>query len=561
MDTNDTSNMDIKESIAKAASEVIKEWTPYEGPQGGQGWQHSESDEVVYQEEKPGTGESGEESSDTDIALTTGDPRVRVDTPEEAVQALADFDESDYKYDYWEGDGEVSVGSIVEIPTDVFQLQGDGDTAIVVEADKESGGYRVMTEDGVGYEFTPEVMGFDETGEGETSMLGVWDDPANQVATGESEWSDFSDDAIPNEVKEALGETESEQTEEEPEESQGDPDWFESIDFESYSSDNGLFSGGKYSFRGEVITLDEAGEARGVQYFDSEGVHNTFAEIDGVATTVSEQSSVDTGTIRNIHFSEDTDMEDGWYRIGDDTRVEDGGDSIFVEFEDQNGNITEIDAVEVEREQLIDRKHIPAEIGDATPSMEKPWENYEREYPEKPDLPDHLNTGNITEENGYTAESIKSINSGLGRVADLGLDRQISSIEVLDEEGTLGRFDPNTDQVLLNPRQMNQEQLDDLSENFSVGETVEDLVAHEAMHAAHVEALLEDEWSVDEIFDELLNKPLNESEKEIMERDVSTYGASNALEVVAEVGLAITMGKEVSDEALFIYEKYGGPEL
>jgi len=125
----------------------------------------------------------------------------------------------------------------------------------------------------------------------------------------------------------------------------------------------------------------------------------------------------------------------------------------------------------------------------------------------------------------------------------------------------LGRFDPNTDQVLLNPRQMNQEQLDDLSENFSVGETVEDLVAHEAMHAAHVEALLEDEWSVDEIFDELLNKPLNESEKEIMERDVSTYGASNALEVVAEVGLAITMGKEVSDEALFIYEKYGGPEL
>lgn len=45
-----------------------KEWVAYEGDRGGEGWRNTETGEIVYQDEKPGGGESNEDSDDRDLA-------------------------------------------------------------------------------------------------------------------------------------------------------------------------------------------------------------------------------------------------------------------------------------------------------------------------------------------------------------------------------------------------------------------------------------------------------------------------------------------------------------
>lgn len=50
----------MREADTEPAEKVAKdEWVPYEGPLGGEGWEHVETGEVVYQDEKPGRRSSG----------------------------------------------------------------------------------------------------------------------------------------------------------------------------------------------------------------------------------------------------------------------------------------------------------------------------------------------------------------------------------------------------------------------------------------------------------------------------------------------------------------------
>lgn len=340
--------------------------------------------------------------------------------------------------------------------------------------------------------------------------------------------------------------------------------WFDEVDFESEFGAvvDEMYEGGRYEVGDDVVEIVDSTEERGVEYYQTDG-GEMLAQIGDVVTEVIDASRVGRGNIEYIQFSDEVDLDDGWYHIGEDMTEGDDGE-LFVDFVDEDGEVHQVDGVAVEREGLIDRRHQPVGVDEIEPAMSGAYEEYDREYPEDPDLPDHLSTGEIADVVGD--EQIQQIERGFGRVAELGVDERISGIGVFEpeeegEEMTLGRYEPETGEVLINPEQMDQETLDGVSESFAVGESVEDMIVHEAMHAAHVDALEEEGWSIEEIEEELLRGELSESERQIMEEQVSDYAAANPLEVVAEVGTKITLGEEVSDEVLQIYERYGGPEL
>jgi hypothetical protein len=213
---------------------------------------------------------------------------------------------------------------------------------------------------------------------------------------------------------------------------------------------------------------------------------------------------------------------------------------------------------------LIERKHQPVEVDSVKPDMVDAHEKYDGEYPDSTDLSDNLDISSI--EGELDSEQKSQIQSGLGKVQELGTDSNVTGVSKMEVEGeasgmTLGRYEPETGEIKINTDRMNQETLDSVGDEFAVGDSVEDMVVHESIHAEHVEALEEQGWTPEEMREELLRSNLDEGEQEIMEDEISEYAASNPLEVVAEIGTKITLGEEVSDEALHVYEKYGGPEL
>jgi hypothetical protein len=224
----------------------------------------------------------------------------------------------------------------------------------------------------------------------------------------------------------------------------------------------------------------------------------------------------------------------------------------------------EVDGNSVERDGLIERKHQPAELDTVEPDMVDAHEKYDGEYPEDADLNSNLDISAIEDE--LSDEQQSQIESGLGRVQELGTDSNVAAVSKMEVEGeasgmTLGRYEPESGEIKINTERMNQETLDSVGDEFAVGDSVEDMVVHESIHAEHVEALEEQGWTPEEMREELLRSSLDDGEKEIMEGEISEYAASNPLEVVAEIGTKITLGEEVSDEALHVYEKYGGPKL
>jgi energy-coupling factor transporter ATP-binding protein EcfA2 len=288
-----------------------------------------------------------------------------------------------------------------------------------------------------------------------------------------------------------------------------------------------------------------------------------MATVDGVLTKTNDSSTVDTGTEQYITWSDDADLDDGWYAVDDDITETDAGD-LVVEFTDADGETHEVDGVAVEQDSLIDRKHTPVDAAVVDPEMSGAHEAYDESYPDDPSLESNVALDDIEAELDDTQR--EQIERGLGKAQDLGLTDNVTAVTEMDVEGeasgmTLGRFEPETGEIKINTERMNQETLDSVDDAFAVGENVEDMLVHESIHAEHAQALEDSGMTPEEMREQFLRNDLPDSEQELMEDAVSEYGAANPLEVVAEIGTKITLGQEVSDEALHLYEKYGGPEL
>jgi len=105
MQDNDDMREAIDEAFDRALSEKLgvsekAEWVPYEGPQGGQGWQNTETGDVTYDEEPPGEAldeeEARAEAEESLISEMTANPEgeiaqevteaTGVDDPEAAAE-------------------------------------------------------------------------------------------------------------------------------------------------------------------------------------------------------------------------------------------------------------------------------------------------------------------------------------------------------------------------------------------------------------------------------------------------------------------------------------------
>jgi len=288
-----------------------------------------------------------------------------------------------------------------------------------------------------------------------------------------------------------------------------------------------------------------------------------MSTVDGVLTKTNDSSRVDTGTEQYITWSDDSELDDGWYAVDDDITRTDAGD-LVVEFTDATGETYDVDGVAVEQDNLINRKHTPVDAAIVDPDMAGAHESYDSSYPDDPSLESNVALDDIEGELDDTQR--EQIERGLGKAQSLGLTNNVSAVTQMDVEGeaagmTLGRYEPESGEIKINTDRMNQETLDSVDEAFAVGDSVEDMMVHESIHAEHAKALEDSGMTPEEMREQFLRSDLPESEQELMEDAVSEYGAANPLEVVAEIGTKITLGEEVSTEALHLYEKYGGPEL
>ena len=479
---------------------------------------------------------AGDGQSASDLA--DGNPRAEIDSPDEAIAYLEDFDEDDFEFDHW-GNGpsydKVGEGSVVEIWTG--DMGFDEERAVVTDADGET--FTIVTEDGTEKTMSPDIdsMAFDHTEE--APLSDVWDDPANRA-----------DETTEPDVDTADVED--------------DPTWFEQRDFEEEygAGDGSNLSEGRAVEVGESISrVAETTEDNGVVYHRLED-DQILGVVDGVLTKASDASRINRGEEQYITWAEEAGMDDGWYAIGEDLEESDG--SLMVDMVDEDGETHSVDAEAVEVEGLIERKHKPTDATVVESNLADAYQNYDDSYPDDPVLDDNLSLDNISGE--LNAEQQQQIERGLGKAQELGLTDNVSQISAMDFEGeaageTLGRFEPETGEIKINTERMTQETLDSLDDGFAVGESVEDIVVHEAVHAAHAEHLENEGWTPERMRNELLRDGLPDDEREIMQEAVSEYGAANPLEVVAEVGTMTTKGQEVPEEALHLYEKYGGPDL
>jgi len=483
---------------------------------------------------------SGDSTASVDDMADGEQPRAEIDTPEDAAEFLTDeFDEDDFDFNHWAGGGsfeKVTEGSVVKIWAGDMGFEEE--KALVVE-DLGDDEFRVVTPNGDEKTLAPslDTMNFDA--ETEAPLADVWNDSENR-----------GDDDVEPEVK--------------TEEVEDNPAWIEDLDFEEEFGaeiDTPPSVGSSVEVNGNLHRLTDETEDRGVEYYQTDE-DSAVAEVDSVLTTVNEASNIETGATQYIQWSEQADMEDGWFNIDDE--IQDDGGALMVDMVDENGDTHSVNGVAVEQEGLIERKHTPVEAESVQPENENAHTNYDGGYDDNPELPDNLSLDNIS--NNLDSEQTEQISRGLSKASDLGFTDRVEGIEELDVGGeaageTLARFEPETGTIKINTDNMTQETLDGLSDDFGVGDTVEDMVVHETVHAAHAAALEDEGWTPEEMREDLLRSSLDSGEQQLIEDEISDYGASNPLEVVAEVGTKVTKGEEVSNEVMHIYERYGGPDL
>jgi len=480
---------------------------------------------------------SPKEDRTTTADIESESERGAITTTEGAVEYLEAFDESESEYDHWNGADfdTVTEGSLIEIWTG--EMGFEEERAVVIEQIGEDE-YTVVTENGVEKTLRSDIdtLDFDHTKE--APLSDVWHDRENH-----------SNESTAHEMP--------------TETAKNDSSWTETADFDQYRVDaeDGFTPGQSVELGDTIHQIESQSTEDGIDYYTtSEGT--TLADVDGVITQVDDTSRVDRGEIQYVQWSDDADMDDGWYSVDDSIQEKDG--TLVVEYVDESGTSHDVDGEAVEMDGLIKRKHRPTSVSPVQPSLSGSHKNYSGDYPTNPSLSSNVSLDQVSQ--SLTGSQQSSIERGLAKAQELGFTQGVTGVEELDVGGeaageTLARFEPETGKIKINTDRMNQETLDSLSDNFSAGETVEDMVVHETVHAAHAQALKESDWTPKEMRENLLRADLSDSEAELMEREISSYAASNPLEAVAEVGTKITLGKEVSDDALHVYEKYGGPDL
>jgi uncharacterized membrane protein (UPF0127 family) len=378
VNVGDTASFEVETHNVSKKDEQDEEWTYEEGPRGADRWVNERGD-VRYrppsqEEDESELGYDLAESEVGNIGATVkpGEYRRDLQSPDEAMEALSEFEaiEEEYPYDEWEfPDAEDwTEGSYVRVQDGIFQGQGDGDEGqlgIIIQSEDPP---VLMTEEGELKRIDQSDM--NNTGEGDTALvLATWNDPANKVATGQKEWSNFVDEAVPDNVPEQEDE------EEEPDEDTA-PSWVSEDPLseitESPAPRTGVEEGELYFIDGEITELtpneERSGDIQSYNTADTEYAVN-YSEIDDVLCRANRATDVSTGEIQYIDFKEDSEYEDGWYDVQDEfiETVEGDPNSIGYRMWSEEAGEVEISSTDMREE--ADGVHKPIENSYA-PSIE-----------------------------------------------------------------------------------------------------------------------------------------------------------------------------------------------
>jgi len=333
-----------------------------EGPQGGT-YAYDPEEETTDEQEDDG------EYSDNDTEIVQGEQRLDIDSVDEAVDAIDEFEqiEEESQFDQWEQDGEFTEGSYVEVQTGDFQLPGDGVDGVIIE---DGDTPEVVTENGERFEVADN---FFDAEEGQRNLLATWNDPANRIATGQSDWEDESNEYLPEGAPE-----EPDEEDEEPEEDT-EPSWAsenpESRITGSEPPEGGLEEG-LFIQEDGFVELEEDTDYEGdvTVYEPQDDSNKRYSEIDGTLNLVENGNDIRTGEYQYVDFSDESEYESGWYEAKDDYTQFDEDDENSIGFElysEEHGTVG------VEAKDAIDQiegVHQPQENTVNTESFETPPE-------------------------------------------------------------------------------------------------------------------------------------------------------------------------------------------
>lgn len=168
---------------------------------------------------------------------------------------------------------------------------------------------------------------------------------------------------------------------------------------------------------------------------------------------------------------------------------------------------------------------------------------------------EHIDTVELRDVEPEKQEELASMVDGV--IAELDIPSgEVERLHSVKEEGGAmgaapGSYNYEDNELYLNPDTIRDAGDGSVSfDNDVVPDTVEDIVVHEMMHAAHFAGEGNPEYE----------EHLSDEEREYLADAVSEYAASNPLEAVAEIGTMHAKGEEVEDRMWDIYEKYGGPD-
>ncbi len=333
------------------------EWRPYVGPEGGTGW--TDGDEINYDDEfspDPANiddaateeflqrvpederqaareelgipSDGAQDGSKPDVPIEEGDPRVSLESAEQAAQTLQEWDADSYEFDYWEGAApdDAVEGSVVEVASGDFQMLGDGQTAIVLDPEEQV----AVTESGEQIEYSNSL--------GPGNLLGVFDDPANQVATGQREWDSFADEVVPDAVEDAQSDGSGTQTSEQDEQT---PDFYdaspvgERLAESQFDSDITLTEDTTVAFGTDAREITDVATTDEKDTFRVTDSNDEFVVSDGVVGVESSGRLPKEGADSYIEFADEAPYDSGWYQAAEETAVtDDGGPSLTLVDED-----------------------------------------------------------------------------------------------------------------------------------------------------------------------------------------------------------------------------------
>ena len=340
------------------------------------------------------------------------------------------------------------------------------------------------------------------------------------------------------------------QLEEEPR-----PKWFEE-DVARYGQLEEPPNEGEYLIIGDDIV--KIGEAQGdsirtVPTYDWEDPKE-YKVIDGVVSLKSSgRRSKDAVVLDNetvyLEFPEDSELEDGWYKSGN-------GYNESISIQSESGEEVKISRAAPEA------KYSPTRSETLNHSMGTPWEKYQgQEYPTDARIMDTISPKKVGDIESLSDKQIDAIANGLAKADEWGLIDDLDEITASDSIDAIAAYYPELNLMKFNP-DLFTEEYDRFDEGKFVTESLEDTVIHEAVHAKHAQAMEEDPDIDFEDLAQLFDWDYLEKRERVLIRElVSHYAGTNAFELVAEVGVKILKGEEVRDEAMYLYEKYHGPEL